>query len=129
MKLNRYASVSGKRWFFSPNVMSRLESLPASTEERKYPVELRYTYTKVDTTIIEFPENLYPEFVPEPTEIQSEFGNYRSEYQIDQGNIVYIRTLQRNKGMFPPESYPELVKFYEEVAKADRQQFVLRKNT
>jgi hypothetical protein len=129
IKVDRYASVSGKRWFFSPNVMSRLESLPANTEKRKYPVELRYTYTKVDTTIIEFPENLYPEFVPKPTEIRTEFGHYRGEYKVEQGNILYIRTLQRNQGTFPPESYQELLKFYEEVAKADRQQFVLRKNT
>ncbi|MEM9672758.1 MAG: DUF3857 domain-containing protein [Bacteroidota bacterium] len=129
IKLDRYASVSGKRWFFSPNVMSRLESLPANTEGRKYPVVLRYTYTKVDTTIIEFPENLYPEFVPEPTEIHSEFGKYRSEHKVEQGNILYIRMLQRNKGTFPSESYSELLKFYEEVSKADRQQFVLRKNT
>lgn len=129
MQLNRYASVSGKRWFFSPNIMSHVDDLPAKTEQRKYPIVLRYATTEIDTTIIKFPENLYPEFVPEPTEIHSKFGSYRNEYRVEQGNIVFIRTFQKNNGTFQPESYPDLVKFYEEVSKADRQQFVLRKTT
>ena len=129
MKLDRYVSVSGKRWFFSPNIMSRLESLPANTKDRKYPVVLRYTYSKVDTTVIDFPGNLYPEFVPEPTTISSMFGTYQSEYKVDQGKIVYIRRLLKKKGIFSPQTYQELLKFYEEMAKADRQQLVLRKNT
>ncbi|WKN42524.1 DUF3857 domain-containing protein [Tunicatimonas pelagia] len=129
IELDHYASVSGKRWFFSPNVMTRLESLPANTEERAYPVVFRQAYTEIDTVVIEMPENLYAEFTPESTEISSIFGDYYSEYQVDQGKIMYIRRFQRNKGNFPAEAYRELLDFYKKAVKADQQQMVLRRAT
>ncbi len=129
IKLDNYASVSGKRWFFSPNVMTRLESLPANAEKRAYPVVIHQARIETDTVVIEIPENLYAEFTPEPTEISSAFGNYRSEYQVDQGKIIYIRKFQRKKGTFPPKTHKELLDFYRKVAKSDRQQMVLRRAT
>ncbi|MEM6841993.1 MAG: DUF3857 domain-containing protein [Bacteroidota bacterium] len=129
IKVDQYASVSGKRWFFSPNVMTRLEELPANTKERTQPIVIRQAITEIDTTIIQIPENLYPEFTPEATEISSVFGSYRSEYQVGQGIIIYTRSFVRNEGTFDPESYQELLDFYQRVAKADRQQMVLRKAT
>ncbi|MEM8966274.1 MAG: DUF3857 domain-containing protein [Bacteroidota bacterium] len=129
IEVDRYASVSGKRWFFSPNVMTHLERLPANTEERTHPIVIRQAYTEIDTIVIQVPESLYPEFTPEATEISSMFGSYRSEYRIDQGSIVYIRRFIRNRGTFASESYKELLNFYQKVAKTDRQQIVLRKAT
>nr|WKN37728.1 DUF3857 domain-containing protein [Tunicatimonas sp. TK19036] len=129
LQLERYVSISGKRWFFCPNVMSQIESLPAKTEARNHEVMLRYAYTETDTTVINLPENIHSEFVPEAIEIQSTFGSYHSSYTVEQGKVIYTRTFQRNKGVFPSDSYQELVEFYQKVSKADRQQMVLRKST
>ncbi|MEQ9443285.1 MAG: DUF3857 domain-containing protein [Cyclobacteriaceae bacterium] len=129
LQLDRYASVSGKRWFFCPNVMSQVESIPANTETRQHDVLLRYAYTETDTTVFTLPEQVYPEFIPESTEIHSTFGSYYNHYSVEQGKVVYTRTFVQHKGVFPASSYPELVEFYQKVSKADRQQIVLQKST
>lgn len=75
------------------------------------------------------PDHLHPEYTPEPTVIQSAFGEYRNSYTITQGEIVYVRTLKTHRGTFPAEEYPELINFYQAVEKADQERIVLKKST
>ena len=57
------------------------------------------------------------------------FGEYRSAYTIEQGRVIYQRTLRINRGTFPAEQYEELVNFYRSVATADQEKVVLKKTT
>ena len=72
-----------------------------------------------DTIRYQIPEEIYPEFIPEPTKFSSRFGEYESSFKIDQGSLLYIRKVKMNKGEYPPESYNELIDFYKSMNKAD----------
>jgi hypothetical protein len=129
LKLNKLAAVSGKRMFITANLMNRSTFMPEKVENRKTKIVKRMAYTDYDTINYHLPEQLYPEFLPEPVKLVSRFGEYEATYTIDQGNLVYRRRMKMNKGEFPPESYQELIDFYKNVNKADNTKIVFLTKT
>ena len=129
LSLKRYATVSGKRIFITPNLMNRSTYVPEKVEVRKTNVVRTTTYTDLDTIRYHLPEGIYPEFIPQPAKINSRFGEYEALYKLDQGSLLYIRRVKMNKGVFPPESYQELVDFYRGIMKSDQTKLVFMSKT
>jgi hypothetical protein len=129
LSLGRYATVSGKRLFLSPNLMNRISRIPEKTADRKTEVVRRYNYLNLDTIQFSVPENLYPEFLPEPVKINSRFGEYEASFKFDAGKVTYIRRMKVWKGRFPKDTYNELVDFYKNVSKADNMKLVFLNKT
>ncbi len=122
--LNRFASVSGKRIFLTPNLMNRSTFIPEKLESRKTNIVLRTPFIDMDTIRYQIPEEIYPEFLPEPLKFSSRFGEYEASFKIDQGSLLYIRRVKMKKGEFPAESYTELIDFYKNMNKADNTKIV-----
>jgi len=127
--LSNYANVSGKRLFFCPNLMNRSTFSPPKTDQRENDIVIKTPYIDIDTVEYQLPEALYPEYMPEPVKIESEFGEYASSFQVEQGALLYVRTIKINKGQFPATQYEELVEFYKNINKADHVKIVLKKST
>jgi hypothetical protein len=127
--LNRYATVSGKRIFLSPNLMNRSTLVPEKLEKRNSTIVLRMPYIDHDRISYHLPEEIYPEFLPEPVILKSRFGEYESGFKIDQGNLIYTRKIKMNKGEFPADSYNELIEFYKNINKADHIKMVFMNKT
>jgi len=127
--LNRFATVSGKRIFLSPNLMNRSTFVPERLEKRNSKIVLRTSYIDQDNISYHLPEEIYPEFIPEPVTIKSRFGEYESSFKVDQGSLIYMRKIKMNKGEFPPESYAELIEFYKNINKADHIKMVFMNKT
>ena len=128
-RLKRWATVSGKRIFITPNLMNRSTFVPEKVESRKTKVVMNFAYTDSDTIRYHIPEGIYPEFLPQPVSIKSRFGEYEVTYKLDQNTLLYVRRVKMNKGEFPPESYPELVEFYKNINKADNSKIVFLSKT
>jgi hypothetical protein len=129
LTLNRFATVSGKRLFLTPNLMSRSSFIPDNVANRKTEVILKHTYTHVDTIRYHIPNELYPEFLPPPVSFKFRFGTYEASFILDQGSVVYIRKMIIQKGTFPPESYKEFVDFCKTVNKSDNMKLVFLNKT
>jgi hypothetical protein len=129
LDLRRYATVSGKRIFLTPNLMNRNTYIPEKVEDRKTPVVLGLPYTDIDTIRYQIPEEIYPEFLPEPVKLQSRFGEYEASFTLEQGNLIYVRKMKMNKGNFSPQSYAELIDFYKNISKADNTKVVFMSKT
>lgn len=129
LNLNRYASVNGKRLFLTPNLMNRSSFIPEKNDERKTDLVFKWGTVNYDTIRYHIPENIYPEFLPEPVKITSRFGEYETSFKVDQGNIVYIRKLRINNGRFPASSYKEFSDFYRSINKADNVKIVFLNKT
>jgi hypothetical protein len=127
--LRRFATVSGKRLFLTPNLMNRSSFVPEKVDERKTKVVRRMAYVDIDTIKYRLPEGIYPEYMPQPIKITSRFGEYESTFTLDQDRLIYIRKLKMNKGEFPPESYNELIEFHRSVNKADNTKMVFLSKT
>jgi transglutaminase-like putative cysteine protease len=129
LTLNRYATVSGKRIFVVPNLMNRLTRIPEKMAERKTDVVRSTNYLDLDTIKFTIPENLYPEFLPEPIKINSKFGEYEANFKFDAGKVIYTRRMKVWKCRFPKETYNELVDFYKNVNRADNTKLVFLNKT
>ncbi len=129
LTLRRYASVSGKRLFLTPNLLNRSGVVPEKLDERKTKVMRKMAYIDFDTIRYHLPEQLYPEFLPPSLKFESRFGDYESSFRLEQGKLVYTRRLKMNKGEFPADSYNELIEFYKNINKADHVKLVFLNKT
>jgi hypothetical protein len=126
LSVSNYAQISGKRIFLNPNLTNRGGGkLPPG--ERKYAVKLWNAYTEVDSVEITVPAGYKPEAVPAAQSLESKFGKYSASYKVDGNKIVYYRHFERYNGLYESSAYADLVKFYEQVYKGDRNRVVLVK--
>jgi transglutaminase-like putative cysteine protease len=125
LKINKYASKSGKRLFLPLNILNRQSYIPKKVKDRKSDVDLDFAYTDYDTVKYEIPEQFTVEFLPDTNLIVSPFGEYLSYVIQNENTLEYIRINKRNEGRFPKEEYPNLIRFYKKIRKADKQKAIL----
>ena len=122
-----YANVTGKRLFVTPNLFDRSNvRLPGDTI-RKYDFIYDEAYTDIDSITIRIPGGYQPEAVPQDVYIDGKFGRYSASVKVFPDKIVYYRRREESINRFPPSDYPDLVKFYEKIYKADQSRIVLVK--
>jgi hypothetical protein len=126
--VDNYATVSGKRCFIVPNIISRTYRKLKPMENRKYDLVLDFEFKDIDSTEITVPAGYTTEAAPQDVKIESKFGKYYTSTKIAGNKILYYRSYEHLSGRFPPADYNELVKFYEAVYKADRSRVVFVKN-
>jgi hypothetical protein len=126
--VSNYATITGKRLFIVPNVMTRSGRKLSSDTARKYDIELGYEYKDVDSIEIELPKGYEPEAMPQDVSVTSKFGKYNSSVKLKDNKLFYYRSMEKYSGRFPAKDYNDLVKFYETIYKADRSKVVLVKN-
>ncbi|MFT3946278.1 MAG: transglutaminase domain-containing protein [Agriterribacter sp.] len=127
IKALNYASITGKRLFVYPNVISRFSSKLKADDTRKYPVSIKNEYTEVDTTEIALPPGYQSEALPAPVKIESRFGKYISSVEMKSDKLFYYRRYENFSGEYPASDYNDFVKFYDQIYKADRSRVVLVK--
>jgi len=126
--VSNYATITGKRLFIVPNVMTRTHRKLSADEERKFDLELGFEYKDVDTVEINLPAGYTTESMPQDVSVSSKFGKYNSSVRFSGSQLFYYRNMEYYGGRFPAKDYAELVKFYETIYKADRNKVVLVRN-
>ncbi len=127
IRVVNYATITGKRLFIVPNIMTKNNRKLTNTEERKYDIVLNVEYKDVDTVEIELFAGYEPEAIPQPVSITSRFGKYNCSVKLSGNKLIYYRSMERYSGRFSSKDYAELVKFYDDMYKADRNKVVLVK--
>jgi len=128
LSLPRYASLSGKRIFFNPNLMSRRSSVPKNVEKRLSPIRYNYPYMDIDSIVYSLPKDYDVETVPGSININTSFGEFSSKTLVDaDSKIVFVRKIKINDYSIPAEKYTEYRNFFSNVVKADRAQVILIK--
>ncbi len=126
--VSNYATITGKRLFIVPNIMTRHGRRLTPNENRKYDVELDVEYRDTDSVEISIPAGYTAESVPPDVILDTKFGRYRSSVKIEGNRILYFRTMEHFSGTFPAKEFADLVKFYDAMYKADRARLVLVKS-
>lgn len=127
INISSYATITGKRLFIVPNVMTRTKVRLTADTSRKYDVMLYEAYTDIDSVEIKIPAGYNTEAMPQPITIRSAFGNYNCSVQFSNDKLYYFRKLEVYNGRYPASSYNDLVKFYDSIYKADKTRVVLVK--
>jgi transglutaminase-like putative cysteine protease len=128
LTLSGWASVSGKRAFLTPNLLSRWSALPGTVGERRTPIWLDNAFTYTDTVRIHIPAGFQPENLPAPVKLSTAFGTYSSQLQAQpDGTLLYVRHLLMPRTRFARTEYPAYVEFRRKISAADKAQVVLIK--
>ncbi|WP_025607940.1 DUF3857 domain-containing protein [Pontibacter actiniarum] len=128
LSLRQCATLSGKRMFISPNLMSKWSYVPDQKEKRSTEVVRTMAFSDVDTVEIQVPAGYAVEYLPQEVMCKSVFGEYKASFKVEGQRILYVRQMQMGKGRFAPETFTKLVEFYNNIIKADAEQVVFVKN-
>jgi hypothetical protein len=125
--VSNYATITGKRLFITPNVMSRSIIKLQANEERKFDIVLHDEYRHIDSVEIEIPKGYEIESSSQAVNIETKFGKYSNKITLIDNKIFYYRTQEQYSGTFPAKDYADLVKYYDSIYKADRNKIVFVK--
>lgn len=128
IRIENYATVTGKRIFIVPNILSRGGNL-FSEDERKTDIVLDYEFSDEDSCEIEIPDGYEIEVLPADVSLKTKFGTYYCSMKPDGNKILYRRTREQFSGRFPAKDQMELTNFFEAIYKADRTKIVLIKKS
>jgi hypothetical protein len=127
IKGHNYATVTGKRMFLLPDILSRDGMKLDDEANRASEIRFDFAYRNIDTVRIALPAGYKPESVMAPVSLSCQFGNYSAVTTIEGNTLTLIRKMERRSGVFPPAGFPELVKFYGTVYRSERSKVVLIK--
>lgn len=129
VEVNRYASKTGKRFYFVPNLMSQVEANYKQVEDRKTRFISEHDLTFIDTVEYSFSSGYQLEYLPEPVQIESAFGRYETRAEFIQGKLIYYRRLEVFSGEYPPDKYDDFIEFAKEVESQDKTKVVFTTKT
>lgn len=128
-----YASRTGKRLFFQPNVFERSSAPYFSSSSRKYDVYMSYPWSEEDSITIELPEGFALESPEAPGTVRDPQGISSDEIKMgitqDGKTLTYSRKFSfGNTGhlRFPAIGYAAVKALFEAFHKADTHQLTLR---
>lgn len=126
---NNYATFSGERILFAPNVLNKNQFVPDRYRERKLSFEIPRGYSDEDEFSIELPKDYDIEAIPESKDIETEFGHYRTkiDYNISANSLCYKRSILVKQGVYNKEKYSLYRDFRKQIASSDNTQIVLVK--
>ena len=128
LSLPKYATISGSRIFFNPNLMERRTYVPKEVSRRLSPIRFIYPYHNIDTIVYKIPKGYKIEGKPEEINLVSSFGNFSSKVsKYGEDEILYVRSLEIKDYEIPADNYNEYRQFFAGVVKSDRSQVVLVK--
>jgi len=128
LSVRKLATVQGSRMFIRPNVIHQSRFVPDREKDRQQNIVRYNAYTEKDRVTIDLPEGYTAESLPENTDIQSDFGNYKMSCEISDNQLIYNRIFEAKAYNLPPKRYQDMFDFYKQVKKSDKAKAVLVKN-
>lgn len=127
IKASNYASTIGKRIFVPAIPMEKVALLPKN-DNRKYEYKKVYGYYDNDTISFKIPAGYKLEGIPAPKKIATKFGEYSMSVKQINGELIVVRTIKINKGIFPAKEYAEAYEFYKAMNMQDNSKIILVKD-
>jgi hypothetical protein len=133
VRIPNYASKTGKRLFFQPNVFERSAKPRFTAATRKYEIYINYPWSEQDDFTIDLPAGFSLESADAPAPIKDNqgIGSHETKMVILNGGkqLSYKRTFSFGNGgfiRFPATAYQPLKNLFESFNKADTHQLTLR---
>ena len=119
--INNFASITGKRLYFTPNIYNKTNLKLLTNEPRIGNLNNIFGYTDVDSVIITIPSNYTLETTLLPKTFTNLFGSYTTTITHIGNKLIYVRSITINAGIFSKAVYVTIANWYQDIYKADRQ--------
>ncbi|XLS29955.1 DUF3857 domain-containing transglutaminase family protein [Flavobacteriaceae bacterium M23B6Z8] len=124
-----YATISGDRILFAPNILDKETAIPDRYRNRLLDFEIERGYLHETDFEIVLPEGYQIEAKPDNVELESKYGRYTASIEIKDRKIHYRRSFMEKHGKHPKEEYKAFRDFKRQVARHDNAKIVLLKIT
>ncbi|TRX63269.1 DUF3857 domain-containing transglutaminase family protein [Carboxylicivirga sp. M1479] len=125
LEASNYCSQMGQRKLLKLNLLNSFNGVPNYARKRRNPVRIQRNYSECDTIKYQLPSDISVEALPKKTELDTKYGIYKSSAEVVDGDIIYYRYFQINKGEYPKEEFNDFRDFLEKVSSADNAKTVL----
>lgn len=128
LEADNYATMSGERIIFVVNAFNQYRRVPQRYRKRTTPFEILRGFSDYDEFTITLPVGYVIEAIPDNIEMNTKFGDYKTEFVLENENkIIYRRTLTSHEGFYPQEDYEDFRNFREQVSRNDNAKIVMVK--
>lgn len=127
LTVRNIGSKIGSRILVPFNILSGESDIPRVKDDRYSDVEIKRSYTQIDTLHFDFSDIAEIDKVPEGTSIASKYGSFENEITKDGNTITYVRHMVMNKGVYDKSEFADFVGFLESAAEAESTKFVVKK--
>lgn len=123
-----YGKIANGKMIFVVNAYNQYTGNVKRIRNRKTPFEIQRGYCDTDEIAISLPTGFTIEFLPQNFELNTKFGEYKTEIiKKDSNNIVYKRSLFVKKGFYKNTEFDEYRLFMEQISKNDNAKIILTK--
>ena len=125
---DNYGKISNEKMIFVVNAYNQYTGNVKRIRNRKTPFEIQRGYYDSDEISINLPAGFAIESIPQNFELNTKFGEYKTEIlKKDNNNIVYKRSLFVKKGLYKNTEYDEYRLFMEQISRNDNTKIILTK--
>lgn len=125
-KTDKYAQKLGNRLVLALGNWNTVSSTLTNARNRVTPFYLKTDWQDLDQVEIIFPAGYILDVVPEDIEIKSKFGDYIVQFNYENNQLKYQRSLHNIGGIYTKEEYGAYKEFREKVNQADQLKIVLK---
>jgi len=102
----------------------RLE-LPIS---RKLPLQINYPVYRADTLVYEVADNYKIQSIPENLYVNTKFGEYKTEFRIENKKVHVYKTLKIFAGSYIKEEYNQFYRFINQIRETEDSNYIILTN-
>jgi hypothetical protein len=124
---SNYSSITGKRIFLKPDVLTYSSGKFDTSEPRKFDIVLTHAFKHVDSIAITLASDYTVESLPKDVSLNAPYGVYSIQFRIDNNTVYCVRSLEQNTSRFPAADYQKFAAFMNNIYKADRSKIVFIK--
>jgi hypothetical protein len=122
-----YVNQANEMLYINPNILHRDETAKEfSQPTRIFPIMFDQVKMDIDSVNIIIPSAYEITSLPEAINLENDFGEFSTQFQVEDSLIVYKRKLAIKKLLIPSSSYREIKNFFNQIFKEDQKMIILK---
>jgi hypothetical protein len=114
--------------YFNPNILNQdLTAKDFAEPTRIFPIMFEQVKTDVDSIVIKLPAWYDVVYLPNPVNLNNEFGEFSTQFKTQNNQIIYKRKMIIKKLMLSQDTYKDVKDFFNRIFLEDQKLIILRK--
>jgi len=124
IEIPEFASALGDHMLISPFLIPLVNN-PFKSEERQYPIDFQYEFTRYHEITINLPENMIVGDLPDKINRNTDCGKYTRSFLTTGNSIAAILYFKLNKETFLPSEYPGVKEMFDEITETSKDEIAV----
>lgn len=120
-----YIEKLGSRLLFDVNFFNTIIDVPSSINKQESDIYIGHSLTKTDSIEFIIPNDYFVKSIPDNDTINSEFGEFYTNYTLVGNSLLYVRKQIINEGVYDANKYDELRAYLKKISTADKSKVLI----